>query len=79
MTTETHELPEIGELVVATIAKVGDHGAYATLDEYSNVQGFLHVSEIGQGWIRNINKFIKNAGQNGSQSSQINLLEDTDF
>ena len=59
MTTETHELPEIGELVVATIAKVGDHGAYATLDEYSNVQGFLHVSEIGQGWIRNINKFIK--------------------
>ena len=59
MTTEIHELPEIGELVVATIAKVGDHGAYATLDEYSNVQGFLHVSEIGQGWIRNINKFIK--------------------
>jgi len=59
MTTEVRELPEIGELVVATIAKVGDHGAYATLDEYSNVQGFLHVSEIGQGWIRNINKFIK--------------------
>ena len=59
MTTETHELPEIGELVVATIAKVGDHGAYATLDEYSNVQGFLHVSEVGQGWIRNVSKFIK--------------------
>jgi len=59
MTTETHELPEIGELVVATIAKVGDHGAYATLDEYSNVQGFLHVSEIGQGWIRNLSKFVK--------------------
>ena len=58
MTTETHELPEIGELVVATIAKVGDHGAYATLDEYSNVQGFLHVSEIGQGWIRNLSKFV---------------------
>jgi len=59
MTTEVHELPEIGELVVATIAKVGDHGAYATLDEYSNLQGFLHVSEVGQGWIRNISKFIK--------------------
>ena len=59
MTTEIHELPEIGELVIATIAKVGDHGAYATLDEYSNVQGFLHVSELGQGWIRNVSKFIK--------------------
>jgi len=59
MTTEVHELPEVGELVIATIAKVGDHGAYATLDEYSNVQGFLHVSEIGQGWIRNLSKFVK--------------------
>jgi len=59
MTTEVHELPEIGEIVVATIAKIGDHGAYATLDEYSSVQGFLHVSEIAQGWVRNISKFVK--------------------
>jgi len=59
MTTEVHELPEVGELVVATIAKIGDHGAYATLDEYSSVQGFLHVSEIAQGWVRNISKFVK--------------------
>ena len=59
MTTEVRELPEVGELVIATIAKVGDHGAYATLDEYSNVQGFLHVSEVGQGWIRNVSRFIK--------------------
>ena len=59
MTTEVHELPEIGELVIATIAKVGDHGAYATLDEYNGIQGFLHVSELGQGWIRNVSKFIK--------------------
>ena len=59
MTTEVHELPEVGELVVATIAKIGDHGAYATLDEYNNVQGFLHVSEIAQGWVRNISKFVK--------------------
>ena len=59
MTTEVHELPEEGEIVVATIAKIGDHGAYATLDEYNNVQGFLHVSEIAHGWVRNIGKFVK--------------------
>ena len=35
MTTEVHELPEVGEIIVATIAKIGDHGAYATLDEYN--------------------------------------------
>jgi len=59
MTTEVHELPEVGEIVIATITKIGDHGAYVTLDEYNNVQGFLHVSEIAHGWVRNINKFVK--------------------
>ena len=59
MTTEIHELPEVGEIIIATIAKIGDHGAYATLDEYNNIQGFLHVSEIAHGWVRNIGKFVK--------------------
>ena len=59
MTTEVHELPEVGEIVVATITKIGDHGAYATLDEYNNIQGFLHASEIANGWVRNISKFVK--------------------
>ena len=59
MTTEVHELPEVGEIVVATITKIGDHGAYATLDEYNNIQGFLHASEIAHGWVRNIHKFVK--------------------
>ena len=59
MTTEVHELPEVGEIVVATIAKITAHGAYATLDEYNDIQGFLHASEIAHGWVRNINKFVK--------------------
>jgi len=59
MTTEVHELPEVGEIIVATISKITDHGAYATLDEYNNIQGFLHASEVAHGWVRNINKFVK--------------------
>ena len=59
MTTEVQELPEVGEIVVATITKIGDHGAYATLDEYNGIQGFLHASEIAHGWVRNISKFVK--------------------
>jgi len=54
-----HELPEVGELVIATITKIGDHGAYVILDEYDKIQGFLHVSEIAPGWVRNINKYVK--------------------
>ena len=56
MATETQELPEIGEIVIATIKKTGDHGAYVSLDEYDNIQGFLHISEIAPGWVRKVTK-----------------------
>ncbi len=59
MVTQTQELPEIGEIVLATIAKLTDHGAYVTLDEYENIQGFLHVSEIAPGWVRSVSKFVR--------------------
>ncbi len=59
MSTEIQELPEIGEIVVATVTKVSDHGAYVTLDEYNNTQGFLHISEIAPGWVRNVGRFVK--------------------
>ena len=59
MATETQELPEIGEIVIATITKVSDHGAYVTLDEYNGIQGFLHVSEIAPGWVRKVTKYVK--------------------
>jgi len=59
MSTELHELPEVGEIVIATVTKIGDHGAYVNLDEYNNIQGFLHISEIAQGWVRSVGKFVK--------------------
>src|SRR5438445_316552 len=59
MTTAVQELPEVGEIVVATINKIMDQGAYVTLDEYNNIQGFLHISEIATGWIRHVEKFLK--------------------
>jgi len=57
--TKEQELPEIGEIVIATITKISDHGAYVTLDEYDRIQGFLHVSEIAPGWVRKVNKYVK--------------------
>ena len=59
MSTEIQEMPEQGEIVLATVTKIMDHGAYVTLDEYGGIQGFLHISEIAPGWIRSINKFVK--------------------
>ena len=59
MSTETQELPEVGEIVIATIKKTGDHGAYVSLDEYDNIQGFLHISEIAPGWVRKVTRYVK--------------------
>ncbi len=59
MSTEIQEMPEQGEIILATITKVMDHGAYVTLDEYDDISGFLHISEIAPGWIRSINRFVK--------------------
>ena len=44
MSTEIHDMPEVGEIVIETFTKIGDHGAYVSLDEYNTIQGFLHIS-----------------------------------
>ena len=59
MSTEIQEMPEQGEIILATVTKVMDHGAYVTLDEYDDIQGFLHISEIAPGWIRSVNRFVR--------------------
>ena len=59
MSTEVQEMPEQSEIVLATVTKVMDHGAYVTLDEYDDIQGFLHISEIAPGWIRSVNRFVR--------------------
>jgi len=59
MATEIKELPDEGEIVIATIRDVTSHGAYVTLDEYGGMTGFLHISEIATGWIRNIERYVK--------------------
>jgi translation initiation factor 2 subunit 1 len=52
-------LPEEGEVVLATIIEITPYGAYATLDEYKNIRGFLHISEISSGWVKHIERFIQ--------------------
>ncbi|RMD66819.1 translation initiation factor IF-2 subunit alpha [Candidatus Pacearchaeota archaeon] len=51
--------PKQGELVIATIKKIFPYGAFCTLDEYDDLEAFLHVSEIAPRWIKNIHEHIK--------------------
>lgn len=51
--------PEEGEVVLATVKEITPYGAYVTLDEYDDLLGFLHISEISTGWVKNIEKHVK--------------------
>ncbi len=52
-------LPEAGEIVVCTVREITSHGIYVNLDQYAGTNGFLHVSEISTGWVRNIDRVAK--------------------
>jgi translation initiation factor 2 subunit 1 len=56
---EIQRLPEEGETKIVTVWQVTGHGAYVTLDEYNSMTGFLHISEIATGWIRNIERYVR--------------------
>jgi len=58
MSENKPEWPEYGELVIATIEKVTEYGAYANLEEY-NKQALLHISEISSGRVRRIRDYVK--------------------
>src|SRR5439155_935130 len=45
-----YEWPDEGELVVCTVANVKNFGAFVTLDEYENKEGFIHIAEVSSGW-----------------------------
>ncbi|MDY6930895.1 MAG: translation initiation factor IF-2 subunit alpha [Halobacteriota archaeon] len=51
--------PEVGELVVCTVKKVLDFGAFVALDEYGDKEGFIHISEVASGWVKYIRNHIR--------------------
>ena len=58
-TDQVQRLPEEREILIATVRQLSGHGVYATPDEYNNITGFLHISEIATGWIRNIERHVR--------------------
>lgn len=52
------EWPEPGDLVLASVQRITDYGAYVLLDEYKK-EGLLHISEVASGWVRNIRNFVR--------------------
>jgi translation initiation factor 2 subunit 1 len=51
--------PREGELIVGTVKKVLDFGAFVTLDEYPEQEGMIHLSEVASGWIKYIRDYVR--------------------
>ncbi|MCD6341226.1 MAG: translation initiation factor IF-2 subunit alpha [Desulfurococcales archaeon] len=52
-------LPRVGELVIGTVKKVFDYGAYLTLNEYNDAEAYLPWSEVSSKWVRDIRDFVR--------------------
>ncbi len=53
------DFPSKGEIVIGTVTRVLDFGAFVSLDEYENREGFVHISEVASGWIKDIRDHVK--------------------
>lgn len=53
------EWPDEGDLVVATVHKVLNYGAFANLEEYPSKEAFIHISEVSSGWVKNIRDYVR--------------------
>jgi translation initiation factor 2 subunit 1 len=53
------EYPEEGDLVVITVREVKNFGAFVTLNEYKDKEGFIHITEVASGWVKYIRDYLK--------------------
>lgn len=54
-----NEWPHKGELVVGTVSRIVDYGAFIELDEYDDKEALCHVSEIASGWVKHIKDHVQ--------------------
>ena len=52
-------LPKENEILICTVKKILPHSIFVLLDEYKDLEGMIHISEIAPGRIRNIRDYVK--------------------
>jgi translation initiation factor 2 subunit 1 len=53
------EYPERGELVLADVERVTDHGAFVRLGEYGSKQGIVSLREFSPKWVKNPRDYLR--------------------
>lgn len=51
--------PEEGDLVVCSVKRVTDFGAFVELDEYGHKEGLIHISDVASGWVKYIRDHVR--------------------
>lgn len=51
--------PDESEIVLCTVTNIQYNSVFVKLDEYENLQGMIHISEISPGRIRNLRDYVK--------------------
>ncbi len=59
MVRKRYKLPRVGEVIIGTVKKVFDYGAYLEMNEYENREAYLPWSEVSSRWVRDIRDFVK--------------------
>ncbi len=59
MVMKRKKWPSVGELVIGTVVKVFDQGAYITLDEYGGKEAYVPAGEITRSWFHDIREFVR--------------------
>lgn len=52
-------IPKEQEVVLCTVRNILPHSVFADIDEYENLKGMIHISEIAPGRIRNIRDYVR--------------------
>jgi len=52
-------LPEEGDIVICTVKNILHHSVFASLDEYKNVEGLIHISELSWKRVDNPEDIVK--------------------
>lgn len=51
--------PEEGDIVLAIVQRVEQHAVFVKLDEYENIEGLIHISEVSKSWVKNIKTYFR--------------------
>ncbi len=52
-------IPEADDIVICTVKKILPNAVFVVLNEYSEKEGMIHISEISPGRIRNLRDFVR--------------------